>query len=475
MAEERSGLVERAMFGRIEVWLVAVMMLGAAGAGGAWVFAMLRHDAFPAPIVREIAVAVRGNPADRRSLSERLLSDVVESPRRLRATGTRPLPVDEARLVPVTLAPGYRGPEIETGAMRALPAEGAVRYFLAYGAFGFTGRQGIIGTVLIDSAGAIHRAWHAPRADEPYAGPHIGLAIDAEGRIATNAYGRLTALDWCGGLAWQADWAPTEADHNSAESLDWHHDIEAHGGRFYSFQGFDIVAVDGTDGREVERVTGYDLLRWSWAQDLHILDFRLERTIPRDHSDAGIAPSLPMDPFHLNKIAVLGAEQAAEYPGLEAGDWLVSVRDSNAVIVLRPSTQRIVWSSVGHVSDQHDATFVDGAIEVFNNAPYRLPPRPEITRIDLASGETATVFDLSRWGVEMRRRGNFERRGDRLLVPDADNGRLVAGRLDGTVDFLFENGFDADGGNRTNLLLTAALEIEAGRVAALEAGCGGAE
>ena len=42
----------------------------------------------------------------------------------------------------------------------------------------------------------------------------------------------------------------------------------------------------------------------------------------------------------------------------------------NLVFVYRPSTKKIIWYTIGRTSRQHDSTFQNGHIMVFDNNPY---------------------------------------------------------------------------------------------------------
>ena len=129
-----------------------------------------------------------------------------------------------------------------------------------------------------------------------------------------------------------------------------------------------------------------------------------------------------------------------------------------------------MWWRYGLTSRQHDATFVDGAIEVFNNAPYLDPPAPAIRRVELEGQSATNIFDLSQYGMVMRRKGNFEHNGDRMLVIDDETARVIAARMDGTIEVLFENRYTGDG-KSGNLQLRSATEIPAEDFARFQASC----
>ena len=126
------------------------------------------------------------------------------------------------------------------------------------------------------------------------------------------------------------------------------------------------------------------------------------------------------DPFHVNKVDVLESDLAGQFPGLQAGDLLISVRNLNLVLICaqtRNGSSVALWPD----GQQHDTSFTsDGTIEVFNNASYL--GQPSIRRLDYDRQDFEEVFDLTAWGMEMRRKGNFEREGDRLLTVTTTRG-----------------------------------------------------
>lgn len=65
--KEEQNIVERILFRRLEVWLVALFCLVSLVLGGLWAWGVARHDVFPAGTLKEIARVVRGTDGDNRS------------------------------------------------------------------------------------------------------------------------------------------------------------------------------------------------------------------------------------------------------------------------------------------------------------------------------------------------------------------------------------------------------------------------
>lgn len=96
--------------------------------------------------------------------------------------------------------------------------------------------------------------------------------------------------------------------------------------------------------------------------------------------------------LHLNKIDELTPAMAAAFPEFAAGDLLLSLRDYNLVMVVRPSDWSLRWHSIGPWLRQHSARFLpDGRIAVFNNNAYHFVLLDD-DKSDLSVPDTANVL-----------------------------------------------------------------------------------
>jgi hypothetical protein len=74
------------------------------------------------------------------------------------------------------------------------------------------------------------------------------------------------------------------------------------------------------------------------------------------------------DILHTNSVKVLRREQASQFPGLKAGQLLLSIRQLDALAVLDPESRAIVWAARGPWRAQHDAQFLaNGHLLIFDN------------------------------------------------------------------------------------------------------------
>ncbi|HEX9647628.1 MAG TPA: arylsulfotransferase family protein [Alphaproteobacteria bacterium] len=100
------------------------------------------------------------------------------------------------------------------------------------------------------------------------------------------------------------------------------------------------------------------------------------------------------DPTHLNDVQVLPAALAAEYPGLAAGDLLISMRTNNALAVLDGDSGRVKWLLAGRTVAQHGPRFIGGnKIIVFaNKNGAGADNYSRLVEIDLGDGAMRTLF-----------------------------------------------------------------------------------
>jgi hypothetical protein len=105
------------------------------------------------------------------------------------------------------------------------------------------------------------------------------------------------------------------------------------------------------------------------------------------------------DFFHTNDIEPLSAELAEVFPMFEPGDLLMSLRNTETVLVLDPDDMTIKWQRQGPWIQQHDPEFrSDGRISVYNNNFLgRYEHRSSIVAIDPATDEIENLFHEPRF------------------------------------------------------------------------------
>lgn len=190
-----------------------------------------------------------------------------------------------------------------------------------------------------------------------------------------------------------------------------------------------------------------------------IIDSGLTALLTTNNQDFETKGVVRSELLHANKIDELPSHLADKFPLFEAGDWVISMRGLNLVIVVDSATRKVKWHQTGPWIRQHDPEFrPDGKISVFNNNAYltsytrsdktRLdaPRDTNIITIDPISRETEVIFG-SKPGQEMLSviRGQHEVLGDGgVLITEFDAGRVL--EVDGKGDVIWEfvNKYDDD-------------------------------
>lgn len=123
--------------------------------------------------------------------------------------------------------------------------------------------------------------------------------------------------------------------------------------------------------------------------------------------------------LHLNKVAELDSDMAADFPLFAAGDLLLSVRELNMILVVDPSLQHIKWRRVGPWIRQHDPEFkAGGLVSVFNNNAYKSAFGPDnpFMRSLLSIPRISNIMEINPATDEYRRVYGGEKAQELLSV-----------------------------------------------------------
>jgi hypothetical protein len=91
---------------------------------------------------------------------------------------------------------------------------------------------------------------------------------------------------------------------------------------------------------------------------------------------------LRRDVLHVNAVKVLNPRLAAAFPQFKPGQFLVCPRNLDAIAVVDPDTEKVVWAARGPWRAQHDPTFLEnGHILLFDNLGS--PGRSRVLEYDL--------------------------------------------------------------------------------------------
>ena len=163
--------------------------------------------------------------------------------------------------------------------------------------------------------------------------------------------------------------------------------------------------------------------------------------------------------LHLNKIDELMPEMVAAFPEFAAGDLVLSLRDYNLVMVVRPSDWSLRWHSTGPWLRQHSSRFLpDGRIGVFNNNSYHfvlldddksdpsVPDASNILAVDPVTGRQEVLYgDREGEVLESVVRGAIQPLPDGgILVTETEGGRAFQIDRQRNVVWEYINRYDAE-------------------------------
>jgi hypothetical protein len=197
----------------------------------------------------------------------------------------------------------------------------------------------------------------------------------------------------------------------------------------------DIVRVLDSDGHVKDEIPIFDELRNSPYRSYLMASLDAEST----EKDG-------CDPVHANMVSPVGAELAERLAGVEPDDFLVSLRNISAIVIIGRSDRTIKHLFRGPFLYQHGAQPAGGRIILFDNLGASASGGPSrVLLFDPVTGETRTVFPgkgAGGHGIFSRVRSNIDLSADgtRALVAIANMGRAYEIRLaDGAILTSFDD------------------------------------
>lgn len=167
-----------------------------------------------------------------------------------------------------------------------------------------------------------------------------------------------------------------------------------------------IIALDGSTG---------EVLR-EWSVFDSILDSPYRPLVQRMRRRG--------DVLHTNTIEVLDGRHAAHHPAFAKGNFLISILNLDAIAIIDPRKESVVWALLGLWSHQHQPVFLDdGRMLIFDNRG--LGKRSRVLEFDpltkevfwLHGEEDSEFFHTALLGsVQRLPNGN-------TLITESDNGR----------------------------------------------------
>jgi len=151
------------------------------------------------------------------------------------------------------------------------------------------------------------------------------------------------------------------------------------------------------------------------------------------------------NPIHLNDIQPVNEDSNF----WKKGDVFLSLRHQSMILLYRPSTNEIIWKSVGHTSYQHDVDILDDhRVSIFDNNSKRLTSdfvvdgSNEVVIYDFKTNQYTSYLkkSLARENVQTITEGlnQILDNGD-LFVEETDFGRALFFNADGSLRWQYVN------------------------------------
>lgn len=157
----------------------------------------------------------------------------------------------------------------------------------------------------------------------------------------------------------------------------------------------------------------------------------------------GIRPNRIGDPMHTNTLKVLDGRYADEVPAFAQGNLLLSMRETDHVLVVDPETVSVVWMLQGPWRKQHEPTLVPpGHLLVFDN--LGVWPRSRALELDPRTQRVVWSYDGGRTPIISETCGVAQRlpNGNTVIVA-SDTGRVAEVDRDGVVHWAWSSPYRA--------------------------------
>ncbi|MEM6354862.1 MAG: arylsulfotransferase family protein [Pseudomonadota bacterium] len=204
----------------------------------------------------------------------------------------------------------------------------------------------------------------------------------------------LLKLDRCGELVWRVD----EPTHHSVELNDdgsfWVSSADKHWDQstlpslpFDAPLSEDTLLQVGADGAILREISLLDVFLENDAMGLLTL---AGGTSPKTYR--AYRPDMSREVFHLNDVEALPAAMAAAFPGFEAGDVVISLRNRNLIMVLDPDTKAIngTASATGPVTTTRTGMPMARSVSSTTTATARRRAKSSAARASSRSGRRTT-------------------------------------------------------------------------------------
>lgn len=235
-----------------------------------------------------------------------------------------------------------------------------------------------------------------PATDLNYHTHGIWLLPDGSVVFNISSYGTVK-MDKCGKVLWKVD----EASHHTITP-------NPDGSFWIPIRGHPDEIPDRLKLRDIDRRSPHQLVRYEdrmllvsadgiVQEEISVLNALFEGEFENALFDGWEIKW--SDPTHINDIEVVTPELAERIDGVDAGDLLVSIRQSHTLAIIGRNNGRIKWTQTGPWVRQHDPDITaEGYIEVFDNGGEHKPPerlRSRIVTLDPADDRTWTLYPLS--------------------------------------------------------------------------------
>jgi len=299
-------------------------------------------------------------------------------------------------------------------------------------------------------AGHITHVRNTPASDWNV-GLHGALLLPDGSAVFSMDHIGLFKMDRCGKLVWSVDRPTHHSIERNADGSFWvssaskvdsgtptEHPL------FRPPYAADTLLHVSPEGEVLEEISLLDVFARSDMMGLLTLTGSIVPT-----TMVGSRPDFEQEVFHLNDVEELPEELAPAFPSFSTGDWLLSLRNRNLILVVDRQTRTIKWWHIGPWVRQHDPDWSpDGTITVFDNNRDgtdvgAILGSSRIVAVDPVTRDTKVRYGGPEEFFYAERRGKQQALDDgSLLIVEAEAGRVFEVDAARQVTWEYVNRYD---------------------------------
>ena len=134
-----------------------------------------------------------------------------------------------------------------------------------------------------------------------------------------------------------------------------------------------------------------------------------------------------VNPIHLNDIEIIKKNSQLQYfDNVNIGDFLISLRNINTILLIDHKTKKIKWSYHNELIMQHSPQITDrGTLLIFNNQGSKeIKGQSRIDEVDLKTKKIVGIYDGVKNNFFSQKRGRIQYLNNRIFIQESQKSNM---------------------------------------------------